>query len=358
MVKAVILLFLMAVIAIIRVLSVNSHTAGEELFTKYTFLDNPKTQYGKQVFVVEGVRVYVPFDPQFFYGDTVSIKGKVELKQGLYPKPYSYLVVTSPEVKKETGSNLFLGIIRLLREKIDAVFSQNLPSDEASLLMGIVFGIRQNLSADLSSALRSTGVLHVIAASGANVSIVTSMLLFSFSAFLGRRASLVLTAFAVIFYAVFSGFAPSIVRASLMALVAMFGMGVGRQNFSLLALGLTGLIMVIFSPSITSDVGFQLSFASSAGILLIKPVFDNLLRYKNTLLEDFTTTTSAQIASMPVLLSSFGSYSPVSILVNLLVLWTNSSSYDFGRGSGDFRFDFTDKCGTCSLSFIPSDLIF
>ncbi len=322
MAKAVILLTLMTAIAIIRVLSINSHAAGEVLSAKYTLLDNPKVQFGKQIFVIEGVRVYAAPDPQFFYGDTVFIKGKIEERKVLLPKPRSYLLVSNPQIKKESSSNLFLGLIRVLREKIDAVFSQNLPSNEASLLMGIVFGIRQNISKDLSDALRVTGVLHVIAASGANVSIVTSLLLFGFAAFLGRRASLVLTAFAVIFYAVFSGLAPSIVRASFMALVAMFGMGVGRQNFSLLTLVLVGLIMIIFSPAITSDVGFQLSFASSAGILLIKPTLDNLLRYKNTLLEDFTTTTSAQIASIPILLTAFGSYSPVSIIVNLLVLWT------------------------------------
>ena len=322
MVKAVILLVLMTAIAIVRILSVNSHAAGESLSTRHTFLDNPKTQFGRQIFVVEGVRVYVPSDPQFFYGDTVFIKGKIEQKQSLVPKPHFYLVVDPVEIRKDRSPNPFLGLIRFLRERINTIFSQNLPSNEAGLLMGIVFGIRQNLSSDLYSALRSTGVLHVIAASGANVSIVTSLLLFSFSAFLGRRASLLVTAFAVVFYAFFSGFAPSIVRASVMAIAAIVGMSAGRQNFSLLSLSFTALIMVIFSPTIISDVGFQLSFASSAGILVIKPALDRLIVYKNALFEDFTTTVSAQIASMPVLLSSFGSYSLVSIFVNVLVLWT------------------------------------
>lgn len=322
MTKAVILLALMTAIAIIRVISVNSHAAGETLSTKYTFFDNPKIQFGKQVFIVEGVRVYSASDPQFFYGDTVFIKGKIERKKNLLPKPYSYLVLVSAEIKKETGSNFFLGSIRFLREGIDTVFSQNLPSNEAGLLMGIVFGIRQSLSADLYSALRSTGVLHVIAASGANVSIVTSLLLLSFSAFLGRKASLFFTALAIVFYAFFSGFAPSIVRASIMAIAAIAGMAVGRQNFPLLSLSFTALIMVIFSPTIIADVGFQLSFASSTGILTIKPALDRLIVHKNALFEDFTTTVSAQIASMPILLSSFGSYSLVSILVNMLVLWT------------------------------------
>lgn len=321
MVKAVILLFLMTALAAIRVLSVNSHYAGKELATKYTFLDNPKIQFGKQVFVVEGVRIYAASDPQFFYGDTIYIKGKIEEREVFTPKPRSYLVISNPQIKKEDG-NPILGSIRLLRERIEQVFLHNLPLDEAGLLVGIVFGIRQNLSSDLTLALRSTGVLHVIAASGANVSIVTSLLLLSFSSFLGRRTALALTTLAVVFYAFFSGFQPSIIRASVMAVAALIGMAVGRQNFPLLALIFTGLIMVILSPTIILDVGFQLSFASSAGILTVKPALDRLIVRKNALFEDLTTTVSAQIASMPVLLSSFGAYSLISIPVNLLILWT------------------------------------
>lgn len=322
MIKAVSLIILMTALAIIRVLFVNYHVAGEVLSTKHTFLDNPKVQFGKQVFTVEGVRIYAPSYPQFFYGNTAYIKGKIEERKILLPKPRSYLFISNPQIEKEMSSNLFLSSIRFFREKINAVFSQNLPSDEAGLLMGIVFGIRQNLSSDLMVALRSSGVLHVIAASGANVSIVTSLLLLAFSAFLGRRVALVFTVLAIVFYAFFSGLQPSIVRASIMAIAAITGMAYGRQNLPLLSLSFTALIMVIFSPTIISDVGFQLSFASSAGILAIKPILDSLIRYKKTLLEDFTTTASAQIASMPILLSSFGSYSLISVFVNLLILWT------------------------------------
>lgn len=77
--------------------------------------------------------------------------------------------------------------------------------------------------------------------------------------------------------------------------------------------------MLFVSPKFLFDIGFQLSFLSTLGILFIPEVFT---KAKNAISEDFLTTFSAQIATLPILLSAFGSYSVLSILVNVLVLWT------------------------------------
>jgi len=82
---------------------------------------------------------------------------------------------------------------------------------------------------------------------------------------------------------------------------------------------LTGFVMLFLWPQFLTDVGFQLSFAATLGIMVIPSLFK---RWENALSGDFLTTFSAQATTLPILLGSFGTYSLWSVLVNLLVLWT------------------------------------
>jgi competence protein ComEC len=107
-----------------------------------------------------------------------------------------------------------------------------------------------------------------------------------------------------------------------MALIALIAQMVGRQNYSLLALAATIWIMLMIDPDLIANVGFQLSVSASAGIIVIKPLIDRIFYIAKLLQEDFSTTLAAQCASLPILLSAFGGFAPLSILVNILVLWT------------------------------------
>jgi competence protein ComEC len=78
--------------------------------------------------------------------------------------------------------------------------------------------------------------------------------------------------------------------------------------------------MLFLEPYIISDVGFQLSFLATLGILLIKPLLP--LPKKNIVSEDFGTTVAAQVSTLPVLLGTFGMFGILSIIVNVLILWT------------------------------------
>lgn len=76
--------------------------------------------------------------------------------------------------------------------------------------------------------------------------------------------------------------------------------------------------MLLLNPTLIQDVGFQLSFASSLGILALHPHLSKI----PFLGEDIATTVSSQIATLPILLMTFGQYGVLSILVNALILWT------------------------------------
>ncbi len=215
---------------------------------------------------------------------------------------------------------LKLPIITSAKEKTSESFRKTLPADASGLLLGILFGEKGSFDKEYLDALRRTGVLHVIAASGMNVSMVAGATLPVLVLFLKRRQALILSAILIILYCAFADFEESIVRASIMAAFA-FGAGLfGRQNTSLLALFFAAFTMVMWDPKIVDSVGFQLSFAATSGIILLTPIFRKF--GNNFLLEDLSTTISAQIATVPILLFYFSTYSPISILANLLILWT------------------------------------
>ncbi len=281
--------------------------------------EEPQLVSGRQQFRVKtpdglGLSIVTGASPIFAYGDRISIEGKLRQK-------YSRFVIYYPLVKKEeSDKNIITQIAVLIRKRAKSLYEGTLPPVSASLLSGILFGGKQGMPDDFLRELRSVGVLHVIAASGMNVSFVAGALIFTLGSLFKRQLALVLGIFGVIFYALLAGFEPSILRASIMAILAFSASLLGRQNIALLSVFLTAYVMLFFNPLLLSDIGFQLSFLSTLGILLIKPILP--FGQSIILSDDIGTTIAAQIATLPVMLIVFGEYGLLSILVNALVLWT------------------------------------
>ncbi|MEX2007273.1 MAG: ComEC/Rec2 family competence protein [Candidatus Levyibacteriota bacterium] len=270
-----------------------------------------------------GERVYVTTDTNanFNFGDNLAISGTL-IRQLLTDKR-SILTMNYPDIEVESNSLRFLSG---LREKISSIFKKTLPPTSASLLLGIVFGIKEQMDKNFLDQLRNVGVLHVIAASGMNVVMVGGFLSSVFSFFLKRQLALVLTLFGIFFYAVLSGLEPSIIRASIMGGFVFISQILGRQSTASYALFLSAFVMLFLSPSLITDIGFQLSFTATAGLLYFRPLFERgkikTVVKKSIIGEDVATTISAQAATLPILLANFGIYSLWSIAANALVLWT------------------------------------
>lgn len=269
-----------------------------------------------------GEDVYITTDIfSLKFGDNLNISGT--LNKQLLKDGRSIWTMLYPEIDVESNVAPFLGEIH---QKIVTLFKRNLPPTSANLLLGIVFGIKEQMDKTFSDQLKNVGVLHVIAASGMNVVMVGGFLSSLFSFFLKRQVALILTIFGIFFYAVLSGLEPSIIRASIMGGLVFMSQILGRQNTASYALFLSAFLMLFISPAIISDIGFQLSFAATAGLLYLRPLLElgkikNLIE-KSIIGEDIATTIAAQVATLPVLLTNFGTYSLWSILVNALVLWT------------------------------------
>ncbi len=299
---------------------------GDTLQEKITLLSEPKNNKFIKTISVSSVQVRIPQENEIHYGDEIYIEGIVDKEsfEAKNKKVVSYLVIHNPIIKSTKSTNIFFRTASYIRTRISKTFFSYLPQNEAALLFGIVFGGSQDFTSDTKSSFKNAGVLHVVAASGMNVTMVASFLIALFSRFLMRRQALVIAIFGVFYYALLSGFSPSIVRASVMASVAFSAGILGRQNSGIFALCITAWLMLFVQPEIIFDVGFLLSFTSTLGIVFCKPLFDSLWRVKNTKIfsDDITTSIASQIGSLPVMAGVFGSYSLVSILANALVLWT------------------------------------
>jgi competence protein ComEC len=304
---------------------------GQEIILQATLQEDPELSNRGQQFMIkteQNQRIYIhsSLSTLYHYGDRLAISGKLQVSKN--PKGFEFISMNFPKISvlpKER--NIFLQSSRWVRERSLRLFEETLPPISSSLLLGIVYGAKGNFPDEFFQKLQTTGVLHVIAASGMNVSFFTGAVMFSLGSFLKRQIAIILSIFAVVFYSFLVGFEPSILRASTMAIIAFAASFFGRQTLALAVLFVTGFLMLLWQPEFLFDVGFQLSFLATLGILLVKPMLDGLGFVKKesglqSFKQDLTTTLSAQIATFPILLGTFGRVGILSLLVNVLVLWT------------------------------------
>lgn len=302
------------------------YRAGQEVILTKTLLTEPQVAGKIQKFYINGIQIILPHFPEYHYGDQLTISGRLEERVIIsQSRKNSILMLYFPKAEKNPPSG-GLALTQVIRQKIVTVFEKSLPPTQSSLLLGIVFGFRETLDRELVQNLRMSGTLHVVAASGMNVTMVAGFISMLFGSFLRRQIALSFSIGAIIFYALLAGFEPSITRATIMGGISFLALILGRQNWALFSLFMTGTLMLLLNPGNILDIGFQLSFLATLGLVTIKPLLDSqpLLKRINKFQigNDLTTTLAAQAATLPIILANFGSWSPLSIIANTLILWT------------------------------------
>lgn len=320
--------------------SIPEYKNGQELSGIYTVDSDPKFAAGKQSFRIKDeylkfITINTSTSPRYNFGDRVFIDGLFTIKQ-FNGREYYY--INFPNIQTvDYEKNILSESSAWVRKKAKTLYETHLPPVSSSLLLGIIFGGKHGMPESFEERLQVTGAMHVIAASGMNVTFVAGFLISGFSGFLNRRYAVILASLGVVYYMFLAGLEPSIVRAGTMALLAFGAALLGRQYYGLFALFLTLIILLMFNPALLTDVGFRLSFLSTLGIILFKPGFFSLEQLTGrgrtilkSLMDDVGTTIAAQIGALPVMLSVFGSVGILSVLVNAIVLWTIPIIMTFG----------------------------
>ncbi|MDZ7586239.1 MAG: ComEC/Rec2 family competence protein, partial [Patescibacteria group bacterium] len=249
----------------------------------------------------------------------VEITGR--LQRRLINSWYSQFRLVYPHIRLVEADNAKTISLSQLRQRIELRYNQVLPEPEASLLAGIVLGSKKGLPQSFYEALRQTGTLHIVVASGYNVTIIIATLVAYLAGVLKRQWAILLGLLAVGAYTLMAGAEPAIVRAAIMGSLAFFGQIIGRKAEGLRLLVAAVMVMVLINPLIVFDVGFQLSAAATLGLIVLSPKLEPFLGKVWLIGKDLTETTSAQIMVWPIIVGYFGQMSPFSIVVNSLILW-------------------------------------
>jgi competence protein ComEC len=202
-----------------------------------------------------------------------------------------------------------------------------LPSEQAALLAGFVLGEKKDIPPATAQLFTDTGTLHLMAVSGSNVAIVVVFFMWLLSP-LNRRPRILLTILAVIFFSFLTKNEPSVVRASVMAIVGLAGFYRRKHPDMIGLLGFAGLLLLIIKPLWLFNVGFQLSISACAGIVYFVPKFTEKIKPKKSIVSKilyslvlaFITTAAAQIAVLPVTAQYFNRIPIVGLIANLPML--------------------------------------
>ena len=273
------------------------------------------------------------------YGDEIIVKGKLELPIAFatdlgrtfdYPGYlrarrilYTISFATFTTINKNQA-NGFLNWLYQNKKNFTQVLEKNIPEPHVGLGEGLLLGIKQALGVNLEEVFRRTGIIHVVVLSGYNVMLVVLFVMYILAIFLPLRSRAVVGVMAIILFALIVGLSATVVRASIMAVLVLIAQSSGRQYDVLRGLFLAGLVMLLLNPYLlVYDVGFQLSFMATLGLILVAPQFETLLVRVPTFagVRGFLLATLAtQIAVAPLLLYQMGQFSVVAVIVNVLVL--------------------------------------
>lgn len=250
-------------------------------------------------------------------GDKLLINGKLLKGFGNF-SGVIYRASISKVIHPQPGD-----IARVVRDWFADAVRRAIPEPESSLGIGYLVGQRRSLPADLALALQIAGLTHVVVASGYNLTILVRLarrLFVKISKYLSALSASVM----IIIFVAITGISPSMSRAGLVAGLSLAAWYYGRKFHPIILLSIAIAATVFINPSYAwGDLGWQLSFAAFAGVMILAPLATKYLfgdikpGFVGQILIE---TVSAQIATAPIIIAAFGMLSNVAVISNLLVL--------------------------------------
>ncbi|BBH21332.1 hypothetical protein Back11_26770 [Paenibacillus baekrokdamisoli] len=207
-----------------------------------------------------------------------------------------------------------------LGNRMDALY----PGEQSGYMKGLVLGISDDLDPDRFRQFSQLGLTHILAISGLHVAVflyVLSGLLRLLR--MTRERMLLLMIVAVPFYVLLAGASPSVMRAGIMAMLGLAAARMDKLKDGLHLLAAAALIMLAWDPYMLSNVGFQLSFLVTAGLILgVPPVRRWLPSGPRTkaLFDLITVTIVAQAISFPLTVYYFNQFHLLSLLANFVLV--------------------------------------
>ncbi len=275
------------------------------------------------------------------YGDKVKLQGeykkpsKQRNKGGYDDRQYLKILkiggrvkVNEIEVIAQKQANVILQYANQAnlnsKKKIEAIFEK----EKASMLKGLLLGETEDIQEEVKENFQTANISHVLAISGMHIGYLIIGVQQLLKNRIGKKRTKIITIIILIFYAFMTGFSPSIVRAVVMGIITIGGEIVYRKGdvWNSIAISLLGILW--YNPFLILNVGLQLSYLGTIGIILFQPTIKNIFATKKAkkkwkVIEKATemvaVSLSAQIMILPFLCYHFNIIGIYFLITNLLV---------------------------------------
>lgn len=284
------------------------------------------------------------------YGDKIIVRGNFEeasqarneggfdYKQYLKSKNiYGIITADKKDIKLIKKNNV--GVIDLIANKIrnsmKEKIEQNLSNETSELLSGILIGEKSNLKKEIQEDFRDSSLSHVLAISGMHVSYVILGITFVISKIkLSKKMSKIVTILLLLFFIILTGKTASVTRACFMSSYIILASLLHKKANVLGSISISLLIILIINPYFILDIGLQLSYGGTIGIVLIYSILKKyrkkkeekcskfkkvIHKIKDKILDTILITISANLVIFPIVLFHYNTMSFTFIISNLLV---------------------------------------
>jgi competence protein ComEC len=273
-------------------------------------------------------------------GDEVKVTGEVIALHG-YNNPGQYDSVAAAQLQSIRGRmsvqekeislvgkdhSFWKQTMEEWRGKIIDNIQKVMPESHKAILVGMLFGGYGGIPREVVADFATTGIVHILSVSGSHIALVAGVVavlgkgLFRRFVFVDKVVP-IFAAFFITLYAIFCGLTPPVLRSLIMGLIGLGAICFDREKDAAVALGLTVLGMLVHQPALIYDLSFQLSFASTAGLVLLNAKTVKMLTFIPLwLARPLAVTLSAQVGVLPFIAWYFNSFSLSSFIANLIIV--------------------------------------
>ncbi len=268
--------------------------------------------------------IYIPKkEDTFFYGDKIKVianfdePSRARNSGGFDYSTYlkSKKIYGSFKVEKvlEVEKAKTIPFINRVQEYIKNVFNKNLKKENAPLAIGLILGIRDNISEKVQEDFSNANLTHMLAISGAHFSYVILIVSFMCKKLRNKRLQQSILILAIIFFMNLTGNTPSVARAGIMSILLILSSILKRQNDIYTNISTSLIIQIINNPYVIFDVGLILSYSGVIGIVTFNKFFSKLIKSKI-----ICVTLSANVLIIPIMIYKYNTISFTFVISNLL----------------------------------------
>lgn len=308
---------------------VSEYVNSEETYKKFVLTDCSAIDTSGKSELGCDIIIYTNSQSNIHLGDRVVFTGNLSrflvsdgygLNSLINGIGYSAFVNTSDMVVSDNN----ISIKDWVRSSVYNLLKDNLNADNADICYAILFGQKESLDEGVSRMFSYAGISHILAVSGLHVSVLVSIIWFVLNKLkCNKYVKLGVFSAILLFYSYLCSFSPSVCRAGIMAFVLALCKMERVEYDSLSSLSLSGIIILLISPEKLFSLSFQLSFMCIFSIIAFSPCIEFLLskiKCPKWLSSVLAISIAINIATLPILINTFGEVSLLGIVSNILVL--------------------------------------